>query len=79
MSWKKGGHRAAVPREKKGVDGSCGVFLKRVGSYERSVSYGGYGSCGARKCGVIAMKGDLKLTTPVLVGPRSSGVVNERL
>ena len=28
----------------KGVERSCGVFLKRVGSYEMSVSYGGYGS-----------------------------------
>ena len=41
----------------KDVDGSCGVFLKRVGSYERSVSYGGYGSCGARKSGVIERDG----------------------
>ena len=28
----------------KGADGSCGAFLERVGSYEGSMSYGGYGS-----------------------------------
>ena len=28
----------------KGFEGSCGAFLERVGSYEGSMSYGGYGS-----------------------------------
>ena len=67
MSWRVGGHRVAgvaIPFNKK-VSREVVLYFKRCGSYERSVSYGGYESCGARKCEVIVMKGDLKLTTPV--------------
>ena len=42
MSWRDGGHRvagAAIPFKQKGVEGSCGVFLKCVVSYEGSVRY----------------------------------------
>ena len=40
-------------RSRKGVEESNVAFLKRVGSYEGSMSYDCYGMCGARKSGVI--------------------------
>ena len=57
MSWKKGGHRGGHRARKKGVEGSCGVFLKRVGSYEGSMRYVRYGSLCARNGGVIERNG----------------------
>ena len=47
-------------RSTKGVEGSNVAFLKRVGSYEWSMSYDRYGSCCALKSGIIERNGDMQ-------------------
>ena len=60
---------------KNGVEESCVVLLKLVVGYGRSMSYGGYGSCCARKSGVIERKSDMQSERLASLGSGLRGLI----